>query len=474
MVFSGLVWRYAERCGAQLVSMFVSFVLARMLLPEEFGTIALITVFTNILQVFVDSGLGNALIQKKDADNLDFSTVFFANVFLCIILYIVMFFCAPFIAGFYKNDSLVLLIRIVSLTIVISGVKNIQQAYVSKTMQFKRFFYATIIGTVISAIVGIVMALHGCGVWSLVVQHLTNALIDTIILWITVKWAPQLRFSFQRLKGLFSYGSKLLVSSLLDTVYNNIWQLLIGKTYSSADLAYYNRGQQIPMFIVNNINSSIDSVLLPTFAYEQADINRIKKMTRKAIQTASYIMWPMMLGLFVVAEPVIKLILSDRWLQSVPYLRIFILYFAFYPVHTTNLNVYRALGRSDIILKLEVIKKAIGIASLILVVKKGVIMIACAQLFMGILCVFLNAFPNKKLIGYSWKEQIGDIIPSIVLSIIMGIVVNMVAFLPIHYIITLILQIIVGILVYIGLSYIFKIDSFQYIKGLLKEYILKK
>lgn len=261
-VISNFIWRFAERCGAQLVSFVVSIVLARILAPEDYGTIALVTVFTAILQVFVDSGLGTALIQKKDADDLDFSSVFYFNVFVCLVLYAGMFVAAPYIAIFYKDTSLTPVIRILSLTIVISGVKGIQQAYVSRNMLFRRFFFSTIGGTIFSAFLGIGMAYAGAGVWALVTQQLSNTMIDTLILWITVKWRPKKAFSWIRLKTLLTFGWKLLVSSLLDTVYNNLRNLVIGKLYSSADLAFYNQGDKFPKVIVININTSIDLSLI--------------------------------------------------------------------------------------------------------------------------------------------------------------------------------------------------------------------
>lgn len=296
-IASNFIWRFAERCGAQLVSFLVSVVLARILAPEDYGTIALVTVFTAILQVFVDSGLGTALIQKKDADDLDFSSVFYFNFAMCLLLYAGMFIAAPYIAIFYEDMTLTPVIRVLSLTIVISGVKGIQQAYVSRNMLFKRFLFSTIGGTVFSAFLGIGLAYAGYGVWALVAQQLSNTIIDTLILWITVKWRPQKEFSWKRLRTLFSYGWKLLASSLLDTVYNNLRNLIIGKMYSSADLAYYNQGDKFPKIIVTNINTSIDSVLLPTMSNEQDDRKRIKSMTRRAIKTSTYVMAPLMMGL---------------------------------------------------------------------------------------------------------------------------------------------------------------------------------
>ena len=258
VVLKNFFWRFAERCGAQLVTFVVSIVLARILTPEAYGTIALVTVFTTILQVFVDSGLGTALIQKKNVDNLDFSSVFYFNFIVCLILYAGMFFAAPYIAMFYEDISLTAIIRVLSLTIIISGVKGIQQAYVSCNMLFKRFFFSTLGGTVFSAFLGIGMAYKGYGVWALVAQQLSNTAIDTLILWLTVKWRPQKKFSWIRLKELLAFGWKLLASSLLDTIYNNLRNLTIGKIYSSSDLAYYNQGDKFPKVIITNINTSID------------------------------------------------------------------------------------------------------------------------------------------------------------------------------------------------------------------------
>lgn len=324
-VISNFIWRFAERVGAQLVAFIVSIVLARILDPGTYGVVALITVITVIMQVFVDSGLGNALIQKKDADNLDFSTVFYTNIAFCFVLYIGLFFAAPLIANFYRNTALTPYIRVLGLTVLISGIKNVQQAYVSRHMLFKKFFFSTLGGTIIAGVIGIIMAVMGAGVWALVAQQVINLAIDTSILWITVKWRPERKFSFERLKGLFSFGWKLLASALLDTVYTNIRQLIIGRMYSSVDLAQYNRGRQFPNLIVQNVNTSIDSVLLPAMSNEQDDKEHVRSMTRRSIKTSTYIMAPLMMGLFFVGEPLTSLVLTDKWLPCVPFMRVFVL-----------------------------------------------------------------------------------------------------------------------------------------------------
>ncbi|MCR5296712.1 MAG: lipopolysaccharide biosynthesis protein, partial [Clostridiales bacterium] len=279
------LWRLAERVGAQGVKLLVELVLARILMPEEYGLIAMVTVFITVFNVFVDSGLGNALIQKKNADDLDFSSVFWFNVTLCVALYGLLYLISPAIANFYQRQELCLVLRVLGLQIVISGVKNVYQAYVSRTMQFRKFFFATLGGTLGAAAIGIAMAYRGFGVWALVAQQLFNVLTDTVILCLTVKWRPKKAFSFERLKGLLSYGWKLLLSALLDTVYNEARSLIIGKKYTSEDLAFYNRGEQFPQVITANVNTSIDSVLLPTMSREQDERTRVRAMTRRAIMT---------------------------------------------------------------------------------------------------------------------------------------------------------------------------------------------
>lgn len=473
-VFSNLIWRFLERTGAQAVSLIVSIVLARILSPSDYGTIALITVFINILNVFVDSGLGSALIQKKDADNLDFSTVFYTNVAFCVVLYLAMFFSSPLIAKFYNISELTSLIRVLSITILISGVKNIQQSYVSRTLQFRKFFFATLVGTIVAAVLGIWMAYHGAGVWALVTQQLTNLTIDTIILWITVKWRPNFVFSFHRLKGLFSYGWKLLVSSLLETVYNNLRNLIIGKKYSSEDLAFYSKGEFFPKAIVGNITNTIDSVLLPAMSAEQDDVERIKLMTRRAIKTSTFCIAPLMMGLAGCAENIVKLLLTDKWLFCVPYLRIFCISYMFWPIHTSNLNAIKAVGRSDLFLILEISKKIVGLVVLLSTMWWGVMFMAYTLLFTSFSSQIINSWPNKKLLSYGYLEQLKDILPGILLAVFMSVAVYFVKFIPVAYWLQLIIQIALGAAIYVAGAKIFKLESFTYLTEILKARFLKK
>lgn len=468
-VIKNFFWRIGESSGAQLVSFLVSIVLARLLAPEDYGVIALVTVFTSILQVFVDSGLGTALVQKKNADEVDFSSVFYFNVLVCLTLYAGMFVAAPAIAKFYDNPIYVPLVRVLSLTLVISGLKNIQQAYVYRHMIFKRFFFSTLGGTIASAILGIVMAYAGFGVWALAAQYVSNTAIDTLILWITVPWRPKKKFSWTKLKSLLSYGWKLLVSALLDTGYTSVWNLLIGKVYSSADLSFYDQGSKYPKAIIGTISNSIDSVLLPTMSIVQDDRAQIKSMTRRSIVTSVYVMAPLMMGLAGCAEPLVSLILTDKWLPCVPYMRIFCITYMFWPVHSANLNAIKAMGRSDLFLRLEILKKIIGIGLLLCTMRISVMAMACSLLISSVTSQIINSYPNWKLLNYRYLEQLRDILPSILLAVIMAVAVGAVPLLGYGNVFTLCIQIPLGAVIYVAGSAIFRLESFGYLLNMIED-----
>lgn len=475
-IFTNFIWKFAERCGSQAISFIVSIILARLLMPSDYGTVALVMVFLNILQVFADSGFGVALIQKKDADNVDFSSVFYINVAIGCLLYAIMWGMAPLIASFYQMPDLVALVRVMSLVLLINSLRNVQQAYVSKHMIFKRFFYATLGASIVSAVVGISMAYLGFGVWALVAQQLTNNAIGTAILWFTVKWRPKLICSLERLKGLFSFGWKMLSSALLDTGYQQLWQLIIGKLYSPADLAFFNQGQKFPNLIVTNINASIDSILLPTMASEQDHRERVRDMTRRAIKTSIFIMAPMMMVLAFSSTNVVTLVLTEKWLPCVPFLCIFCINYMFWPVHTANLNAINALGRSDIFLKLEIIKKVVGISVLLFTMQYSVMAMAYGMLLTGVLSQIINSWPNRKLLGYGYLHQLRDLLPSIALAVVSGAVTYGIGMmqLPIHLALVIALQVIVGAVTYLALSYLFRVDSLLYLFQIIKPLIVRK
>ena len=471
---SNFIWRFLERFGAQGVGFAVSLILSRRLGPTVYGLVATVTVFTTIVNVFVTCGLNDALIQKKNADDLDFSTVFYFNIFMCLTLYGLMYLAAPLIARIYEEPELIGPLRGLSLILVFGGIKNVQVAYVSRNLLFKRFFYATLAGTLTAAVVGIWMAYNGYGVWALIVQNLVNTTIDTIILWLTVKWRPKKMFSFERLKGLFSYGWKLLVSSLVDTVYGKLTQIVIGLKYEDADLAYYNKGDTIPSLLVTNINDSTNNILLPIMSAEQDNIASVRNMTRRAIQLSSFIIMPMMAGLAAVALPFVRLLLADDWLSAVPYLQIFSFIFAFYCVHTANLNAIKALGRSDLFLRLEIIKKVIGIITLIVTSQISVMAMALGQVFTCITSQIINSWPNRRLLDYSYREQLKDMLPHILLSLGMGLTVWSVALLGLHDLITLLIQIPLGIGLYLAGAKMLKMETLGFALELLKGLRKKK
>lgn len=466
---SNLIWRFLERFGAQLVTFVLSIVLARILEPELFGKVALITVFITILQVIADSGLGSALIQKKDADDLDFSSVFIFNLVFSSIAFTLMFFAAPALDLIFDMGDIVWPVRVLSIVLILSGIKNVQIAHITRQMKFRLFFFSTLGGTIVSAAIGIMMALNGYGIWALVMQMVINNGIDMIILWVLSGFRPKLRFNFGRLKVLYSYGWKLLLSSLLDNIYNEFVKLFVGLKFAESSLAFYNQGAKVPEFIFSNFNSAMDGVLFPSLAKSQSDKQTVKRIARRSLKTGMYIMLPIMTGLAVCAEPLVAVFLTEKWLHAVVYMRLFCIAFAFYPVHTANLNVMKALGRSEMILILELIKKGLGIVLLLITLMISPVAVAISAVIASVLCIFVNAWPNKKLIDYGVINQIKDFIPSVLLSAVMGGIAYLAGLIPVADGIRLLIQIPMGIIVYIGLSEVLHIECYNYLKSAIKE-----
>lgn len=472
-VLNNLIWKFGERIGAQCVSFIVSIVLARLLLPADYGLVTMVTIFITIANVFVSNGFGESLVQKKDADNVDFSTIFYFEIVFSFGIYMILFITAPYIADFYNEPVLCNVLRVFALRVPLAGINSVQQAYVKKKMIFKKFFFSTIIGTIVSAVVGIALAYRGFGVWALIAQYLCNSVMDTVILWVTVKWRPNLVFSVTRLKELVTYGWKIMAAGLINSFYSQLRSLVIGKVYTASDLAYYNRAQQFPQLLVTNVNASIDGVLFPAMSNEQNDKKRIVRIMRRSIKVSSFVLFPLMIGLAVVSTPLIRLMLTEKWLPCVPYLQVICIQFMLQPIQTANLQAIKALGRSDLFLKLEIIKKIVGILSILLVMRMGVMAIAVTEVLYSVYASVINASPNKKLLGYGYKAQIIDIFPAVSLSLVMGIIVNLYNYLQCSDIMILVLQVITGAIIYMASAYIFKIESFSYILSMIKEYIKK-
>lgn len=473
-VFSSLFWKFMERGGTQGIQFIVQIILARLLLPKDYGIVALISIFITLANVFVQSGFNTALIQKKRPDESDYSSVFYLSLIVAGLLYTLLFFTSPLIANFYEEPKLIPVLRIMAITLFFGAINSIQTAIVSRNMQFRKLFFSSLGAIISSGTIGIIMAYMGFGVWALVGQQLVYSSMTALILWFTVNWRPKLFFSLKNIKGLFSYGWKLLVSTLIGNLYMNVESLVIGKLYSAEILGFFNRGKQFPTLIVSNIDGPIQSVMLPAYSKQQDNKRRVKDMVRRSIVTSSFITFPLMVGLAIVAEPVIELLLTDKWLPSVPFLQIYCAAYAMHPIHTANLQAINALGRSDIYLKLELIKKGLGLALLGAATFFGVYAIAIGAVISGVVSTMINAYPNKKLLNYHYKEQMKDIVPSLILSLVMGAAVYVFHFIDVNTGVKFMLQIIVGILVYLGLAYLFKFECFQYLVENLKLFVKRK
>ncbi|MBR5595996.1 MAG: lipopolysaccharide biosynthesis protein [Paludibacteraceae bacterium] len=463
-----------ERISAQLVQLVVSIVLARILSPSDYGAVAMVTIFVMLANVLIEGGFSSALIQKKDADDIDFSTVFYFSIAFSLVLYAILYFSAPAISSFYGEEYKILtpVLRVLGIQVIIFAVNSVQQAYVQRQMMFKNFFWATLVGTIVSAVVGLFMAYSGFGIWSIVAQQLTAGIINTLTLYIVTRKLPIWAFSFSRLRSLFNYGVKLLGASLLVTGYQELRALIIGKLYTAQDLAFFDRGKQFPSLIVTNINSSIGAVLFPKMAKEQDSIEQIKRTTRMSIRFSSYIMSPIMFGLSAVSEPFIRIVLTEKWVGCVPLMQWFCLVFLFMPIHTANMQALKAIGRSDTFLKLELIKKTIELLSLFAVVWISVDAIVINMAILTTLFTAVNAFPNRKLLNYNYKEQIRDIFPSIIMSLVMLLLILIFNRLVVLTdLMTIFVDFFLGSALYIGMSIVTKNKEYMYITNtLFKRY----
>ena len=476
-ISKGLAWKLLERFGVQGVQFILQIILARILDPSHYGMLSIMIIFTTLANVFVQNGFNTALIQNKEVKEEDYSSVFWVSLGIAGILYAAIFAGANWIADFYTAPEIVTPLRVLALMLFPGALNSVQIAKISKELNFRKVFVSNIAAIVVSGVVGIVMAYMGAGLWALVGQSLTNVFISCIVMRFTVSLKLKFHCDMARVKVLFNFGWKLLVSSLIDTLYNDLYSLAIGKKYSTDTLGYYSKGRQFPQFIIGSINGAVQSVMLPVLSEKQDDRAKAKEIMRTSMMMSSYIIFPMMAGLAAVASPLISLLLTDKWLPCVPYLQIYCFAMAFYPVHTCNLQAINAMGRSDVFLRLEIIKKAYGMTLLILalVFFDSPIAIAAMGIVSTVISSFVNASPNKKLIGYSYFEQMKDVLPALLLSLIMfGSILLLGEILPVAPIIKLIIQIPVGIVIYILLSVLLRVKSFVLALGMVKNILNKK
>lgn len=419
-VLSGVFWQGLSNIGSYGINFLISVILARLLTPEDFGIVAIIGVFTALFGVFVDSGFSTALIQKKNIEKADCSSVFFLNLVMAGVIYGILFFAAPWIAKFYVKPELIACIRVLALTIVISSISIVQGTLIYKKMLFHLNFRISLISLIISGLVGVFMAYRGFGVWALITQQLLKALLTGIMQWFWGKWIPELVVDFSRLKTLFQFGWKLFCSGLLDNFYNNIYPLTIGKLFNLSTLSYYNRGNHIPSLGMSIINSTIGSVLLPTFSNIQDDREKTKTVMQKALKNIMFLVIPCMTFFFISADPLVRILYGEKWLPCAPFLQIFSVIFLFYPLHTTNLNLVIACGRSDFFLWIEIIKKIQGVVCILLTFRYGPLTMASCMIITTVLAYIENSYLSRKLADYGSWEQCLDLLPMLLISIISG------------------------------------------------------
>lgn len=464
----GVIWSSIDRFSAQGIQFVFSILIARLLLPEDYGVIAMLNIFLAVSQTFIDSGFGTALIRKIDRTETDFSTVFYFNIAVASVFYVILFFCAPAIANFYETPLLESVTKVVALNLIINSLSGIHNAKLSIAIDFKSRAKISIITTLLTGAVGLWMAYAGYGVWALVFQNLFSNVLRTVMLWIIVKWHPQLVFSWKSFKELFSFGSKLLASGLLDTLYNNIYTLVIGKVFSPSTLGVYSKASTLAKFPSSNITSVLQGVTFPVLSTIQDEEDRLADAYKRFLRLSAFIVFPLMVGLSAVADPFIRLVLTDKWKGAIYILQIICFNMMWYPIHAINLNILQVKGRSDYFLKLEIIKKIQGVLVLCITVPLGIIAMCYGSLISSLVCLVWNTYYTKKLIGYGYFSQMRDLLPVLVHSLVMGGIVLLV----VHFMPTLWLKLIVGILggmiYYFAGAYIMKFPEMDELLTILK------
>lgn len=470
-VIGGLLWTFGERITAQFVSTLVGIILARVLDPEHFGVISIVMVFITFCNVFVTSGFSSAIIQKKEVNEVDFNTAFYIGLLLSAFLYFILFVTAPYVADFYDMPVIAPAIRLLGIRLPIAALNSVQQAYVRRKMEFKKFFIATIFGTIISGVVGVFLAFNGAGVFALIVQYLTNTIIDSIVMWIVGGWRPKLQFSKGKAKQIYSFGWKILVGDLIATLEGDIRSLVVGKSFGPSSLAYYDQGNKYPSLLITNINSSISKVMLPAYSRNQDNIVLLKEMLRKSIAIGMFILVPTMIGFAAVADTFVSVILTDKWLPSVPYIHIFCIYYLTRPMETACQQAILGIGKSDVSLKIMIIINAVSLSTMLIAVFvfHSVYLIACGALISTAVSLFMYLYSSNKYIGYSLKEQLEDTVPIIAMSLIMGGIVRFSGFINLNPMLKLICQIVIGVTSYSLLVMIVKPRAYFYVRKMISN-----
>lgn len=473
---SSLIWKLLEKGGRAFVELLIQIVIARILAPEQFGALSIMLVFVSIGNVIVQSGLNTALVQSPEADNGDCSTVFWLSLGISLVLYAVIFVCAPLIAGFYSMGSIVWPLRTLALILVVNSFNAVQVAIVQRALEFRKVFNATISSVLVSGTIGIAMALSGAGLWALVAQQLSYQVANCVVLAFQVRWRPRFLFKARRARKLFSFGWKLLASGLLEQGYQSLSDLVIGKQFSASQLGLVSQGKKYPQAIGSMLDGAIQPVMLSAVAHIQDDVAYVKRLVRRALKTSTYLIVPCMALFALVAEPVVRLLLGEQWLPAVPFLQMYCFVYALLPIHTSNLQAINGMGRSDLFLKLELVKKAYGIVFILIgaFVFQDVYVLVGSYVLSGVLSTLVNAWPNRKVVGYSYLEQVRDICPAFILAAVSAAVAFPIGLLALPDIATIILQAAAMAACYLGLSKLFKVEALDYLLSTAKEVIVLK
>lgn len=469
----GVGWSAIDNVAQYAVSFVVSIVLARLLSPDDYGLLGIIAIFTAICTAIIEGGLTNAIIRKKVPSQDDYNTLFFLNLMLSLFLYLVIFLCSPLIANFFGREELVALTRASSLSMVIGALAIVQQTRLTKRIDFKTQTKITIIASVVSGIVGIGMALLGFGVWALVAQTLSSQLLRTILLWVYNHWIPQLRFSVASFKELFGFGWKLMVSQLLNTLWQELYQVVVGRFYSPATLGQYTRAKGFSQLFSKNLTGVIQRVSFPVLSDIQDDKPRMINAYRRIIRTTMFVTAICMIMLGAISEPLLYCLIGPKWHEAATYLPLICLAASLYPLHAINLNMLQVQGRSDLFLGLEIIKKIIALGPLFIGAFVGIMPMLYSNLVVGIISFLLNSYYSGKLLNYSSWMQLKDVAPSYGIAFAIALSVFFLKYLPISYWLILPLQLIVGILVFFTLCKITKIDEYEETKMLVMPLIGK-
>lgn len=472
-VVGGLAWQFLQGLICQIVSFSVSVVLARLLMPSDYGVVAIAGMFLILTGIFINRGMGSALIQKKDADDLDFNTVFYIGLFLSLVLYFLVFILAPFISSLFSTPLLEPVLKVLALGMPIGALSGVQNAFVKKEMQFKKLFVSNMFGTISSAIIGLWMAYSGFGVWALVAQSLTTTILNTLMLFLIIDWHPKLVFSYSRFKSLFSFGWRMTVVEVLITFFYQLKGYVIGYKYTAANLAFYNRGEGLPGILFNNINGSITSVLFPALAKLQDDKLALKNALRRSMRISSFVLMPALFGLAAMSDKVIPLLYSEKWSPAIPFMQVICFISCSDILGMANYQALEATGRAKTLLKLEFIKRPLMFAILIATMFISPIAIAIGQLAYSICAFIINAFPNRKYIGYPIVEQLRDVGTSFLLALCMATIVYFIGFISVNLFLCVVLQILIGIVLYVALAKYFNKEDFDYVWSIVNTKIKK-